>query len=109
MHSHFGFDDVEANCGSCDVCVAAASWQDAHLRNPRALPRAATAGDANDAAAGAPLQRGDWIEVQGLGLCCVVRVHERGSSWRADVERASDLATRSVDLRRQRWKRVERH
>jgi ATP-dependent DNA helicase RecQ len=109
IHEHFGFHDVAANCGSCDVCIPASDWQHRHQPAMRALPRAApraTPGATADA--DAPVQRGDWIDVQGLGLCHVQRVHKRGSSWRADVERASDLATHAVDLKRRRWQRVER-
>ena len=54
------------------------------------------------------LERGDWLDVQGVGLCCVVRVHRHGDRVRVDVERASDLKPRSVDLRRKKWRRVER-
>jgi hypothetical protein len=64
-------------------------------------------GASHGAPAGAPVRRGDWIDVAGLGLCCVQRVHVRGSSLRADVERATDLSTRTIDLERRAWKRVE--
>jgi ATP-dependent DNA helicase RecQ len=110
IHEHFGFHDVPANCGACDVCTNAAAWQAAHLPAPRALPRAAagSVGEAGAHAANPPVQRGDWLDVQGLGLCHVTRVHKRGSSWKADVERATDLTTHSVDLKKRRWQRVER-
>ncbi len=104
IHEHFGFHDVDGDCGSCDVCVALPRWQDEHLPSPRPLARQAAPGGA----AAAPVQRGDWIEVRGLGLCCVQRVHKRGGSWHVDVERASDLATHAVDLTRRDWRRVER-
>ncbi|MBM4064015.1 MAG: hypothetical protein FJ265_23385, partial [Planctomycetes bacterium] len=99
IHEHFGFDDLADGCGACDVCVAAAGWQDAHLPPVRAVPVREAAAGADQAPDGAPVQRGDWIDVRGLGLCCVLRVHRRGSSWRADVELAVDLQTRSIDLR----------
>ena len=109
VHAHFGFeDDFEAGCGSCDVCVELAAWQDEHMPSPRALTRGR--GDA-EVAADDPthgLQRGDWLDVQGIGLCCVVRVHRHGDRARVDVERASDLKARTVDLRRKQWRRVER-
>ena len=54
------------------------------------------------------VQRGDWIEVQGLGLCCVRRVHQSRRGLTADVECASDLSERSIDLDRRRWRKVER-
>ena len=110
VHEHFGFDDFEDGCGACDVCTDTAGWQDAHLRavTPVARRAAEPTADAADAPADAPVQRGDWISVQGLGLCHVVRVHRRGGGFRADVERASDLAARTVDLQRRRWSRVER-
>ncbi|HEB54673.1 MAG TPA: hypothetical protein ENI87_15605 [bacterium] len=54
------------------------------------------------------IERGDWLDVHGVGLCCVVRVHRDGRHMRVDVERASDLRQRTIDLRRRRWRRVER-
>jgi len=105
IHEHFGFHDVEDGCGACDVCVDAAAWQDAHLPPTIPLPRATERGERD--AGDPPLQRGDWIDVRGLGLGCVQRVHKRGSGWRADVELAKDLTTRSIDLRRAQWNRVE--
>jgi ATP-dependent DNA helicase RecQ len=108
IHAHFGFHDVEDGCGACDVCVPTAAWQAAHLPPAVAIPRRAPgAASAPPSGDPAPVQRGDWIDVRGLGLCCVQRVHRRGSGWRADVEVAKDLSTRSVDLRRD-WTRVER-
>ncbi|MFO1077868.1 MAG: RecQ family ATP-dependent DNA helicase [Planctomycetota bacterium] len=110
IHAHFGFDaEGEGGCGACDVCIDAAAWQAAHLpvARPLAPPPAASAGD-GDPAAAAPVQRGDWIEVDRLGLCCVQRVHRRGKNWRVDVEVAKSLTTRSFDLRRGGWRKVER-
>jgi hypothetical protein len=102
IHEHFGFDDVPESCGSCDVCVATADWQDDHLPAARPIPR----GTPPAAAGEAPVQRGDWLDVQGLGLCCVQRVHRRGGSWHADVECAAQLSSHAVDLRRRTWRRV---
>jgi len=61
--------------------------------------------DPNDPTHG--INRGDWLDIAGIGLCCVVRVHRHGKTGRVDVERASDLKPRSIDLRRRRWKRVD--
>ncbi|MBL8751871.1 MAG: RecQ family ATP-dependent DNA helicase, partial [Planctomycetes bacterium] len=112
IHDHFGQPLATPGCGACDVCLAGATWQATHLPEPRPLPRgdSTQAVDAADPASNqpAPLQRGDWIDAAGLGPCCVLRVHRRGKGWMADVERASDLATRSLDLRRARWRRLER-
>jgi hypothetical protein len=105
IHDHFGLPLANDSCGACDVCTDAASWQDAHLPAVRPLSRSPAAPTAADRA---PLQRGDWIEVSGLGPCCVRRVHRRGRGWTADVERASDLGTTSIDLQRRRWQRIER-
>lgn len=103
IHEHFGFHDLGSDCGSCDVCTDPAAWQDANLPVPRPLAQApAAAGDL------APLQRGDWIEVQGLGPCCVQRVHRRGQRFVADVEQASSLTTHSIDLQRRRWQPIAR-
>ncbi len=104
IHQHFGFDDVPANCGSCDVCTDAARWRGERMPPARALAAASDGVGADPA----PVQRGEWIEVDGLGPCCVVRVHRRGRSWSADVEAAKDLSTRSIDLRRRTWRRVDR-
>jgi ATP-dependent DNA helicase RecQ len=109
IHSHFGFDDTAAGCGACDVCVDPTRWQDTHLPPVRALARRPAGGGSEDRGHDpAPVQRGDWLDVPGLGLCCVQRVHRRGGGWRADVERAQDLSTRSLDLRRPGWTRVAR-
>ena len=102
VHAHFGFDDIGADCGSCDVCVDADGWQDEHLPEPRPV-RIAT-----HEAAAAPVRRGDWIESRRHGLCCVQRVHRRGSSWRVDVEVARNLTSRSFDLGRDDWRLVDR-
>ncbi|MBL8728017.1 MAG: RecQ family ATP-dependent DNA helicase [Planctomycetes bacterium] len=106
VHAHFGFDDLGDGCGACDVCTDGARWQEAHLPAARPVPR--HVGREAVAEAAAPVQRGDWIDVQGLGLCCVQRVHRRGAAWRADVERASDLSPRTVDLGRRTWQHVRR-
>lgn len=109
IHLHFGFRDVEDGCASCDVCVDPAGWQDQHLPPVQPIPRRAPGAPAEPAAGDpAPVQRGDWLDVRGLGLCCVQRVHRRGSDWRIDVEVAKDLASRSLDLRRTDWKKVDR-
>lgn len=67
----------------------------------------AASGDADGKDPTHGLNRGDWLDIAGLGLCCVVRVHRHGKTGRIDVERASDLKPRSIDLRKRRWKRVE--
>lgn len=104
IHEHFGFDDVGDRCGACDVCTDTAGWQATHLPPVRPLAaRPAAARAATDA-----VQRGDWLDVAGLGLCHVQRVHRRGRGCSADVERASDLTLHHVDLRRRQWRRVER-
>jgi ATP-dependent DNA helicase RecQ len=122
IHEHFGFDDLGDGCGACDVCTTAATWHAAHLPPPQPLPRrprdpasgggmaAPTASPVPAAAtaATAPIARGDWIDVAGLGLCCVQRVHRRGRGFHADVERASDLRVHQVDLQRRRWQLVPR-
>ena len=131
---HFGFDDLTAGCGSCDVCTDQTAWLDQHMtesmpltkgRSQEAKPEPEEAVARGDFGAGvaeearAPaaadgekdptfgLSRGDWIDIAGIGLCCIVRVHRHGKTGRVDVERASDLKPRSIDLRRRRWKRIE--
>lgn len=108
VHAHFGFeDDFEGGCGSCDTCIEVADWQSMRMpaRKPLTRGRAVAEVDENDPTHG--LQRGDWLDVRGVGLCCVVRVHRHGEKVRVDVERATDLKPQSVDLRRRKWRRVE--
>ncbi len=101
LHAHFGFS-LPVPCGSCDRCVPAAEWLATALPQGRSPLAATTA-----AIDSLPVRRGDWIEVEGLGLCCVRRVHQERRGLRADVEAASDLAVRSVDLERRRWRKVQ--
>lgn len=125
IHLHFGFDDLQGGCGSCDVCTATHEWQDAHMPDAKPLIRGREqppkqsqerSGPRDDEQSDAPvpesdpthgLSRGDWLDIAGIGLCCIVRVHRHGNNARVDVERASDLKPRSIDLRRRRWKRVQ--
>ena len=109
IHAHFGFDDDFADdCGSCDVCVDVQGWQEQQMPTSKPLTRGRREEQVRDDDPTQGLQRGDWLDVQGVGLCCVVRVHRHGDRVRVDVERASDLKPRSVDLRRKKWRRVER-
>ncbi len=104
IHEHFGFDDLPDHCGGCDVCLPREQWRLGHAST--ALPLRLIAAPAADGSE-APLQRGAWIEVQGVGLCCVQRVHRRGKHWAVDVERASDLSSHRIDLHRRRWRALE--
>ena len=103
VHSHFGFPDQTAPCGACDVCHKPDSWAERKLPEPRRIRVAA----AEAAAADAPVARGDWLDVRGMGLVCVQRVHAGPDLLRVDVELASDLSERSIDLQRARWRRVD--
>ncbi len=102
IHAHFGFDDLDGPCGTCDLCAETVGWQDAHLPASKPVRNAASS------SADAPVARGDWIESQRFGLCHITRVHRRGRRWRVDVELARDLSERSFDLRDGQWRRVER-
>jgi ATP-dependent DNA helicase RecQ len=102
IHEHFGFQDLTETCGTCDVCVDAAAWLGTHLPRPTPLTRRAAGPEAK-----APVQRGNWLMVAGLGPCHVVRVHRRSQHWHADVERASDLTIHSIDLQRRRWELIQ--
>jgi len=117
---HFGFDGLQRGCGSCDICTVTAEWQDQHLPIAKALTRGRAPDDAasseqahssSNSAEKDPthgLSRGDWLDIAGIGLCCIVRVHRHGKTARVDVERASDLKPRSIDLQKRRWRRVTR-
>ncbi len=104
IHEHFGFE-LDERCGGCDVCTDASAWQRDHLPPTKALTRDEAAAAP---AEGSPVQRGDWIEVRGLGLCHVQRVDRRGKRYSATVERAADLAKHVVDLAASDWRRVDR-
>ena len=109
VHRYFGFEDAFGpdGCGTCDGEVATGDWLAAHRPADdvqpiaRSAPRLGTAADA-------PLERGDWIDVKGHGLCAVTRVHRTDRGTRVDVERARDLTSRTFDLGRIRWRKVER-
>lgn len=125
IHLHFGFNDLQDGCGSCDVCTGRHEWQDAHMPDAKPLIRgreqrteqsqeSSKPRDGDESDAPVPesdpthgLSRGDWLDIAGIGLCCIVRVHRHGKNARVDVERASDLKPRSIDLRRRRWKRLQ--
>ncbi|MFK7742628.1 MAG: ATP-dependent DNA helicase RecQ [Planctomycetota bacterium] len=119
IHAHFGFEDEfpepppgqdgrTNRCGACDICLDANGWQEARMPAPKPLTKGRSEPAADDAPSRGPkVERGDWLDIQGIGLCCVVRVHKHNRSTRVDVERASDLKPRSVDLGRRRWKRVK--
>ena len=104
IHSYFGFHDPVENCGSCDHCLPTATWLDGALpeQDRRVIPQRAPKTDVD-----APVKRGDWIKVRGMGLCAVKRVHRHGDRVSVDVELARDLSERSVDLWRARWSKVE--
>ncbi|MCC6784410.1 MAG: ATP-dependent DNA helicase RecQ [Planctomycetes bacterium] len=109
LHAYFGFaDDFPTGCLCCDRELTSEAWLDAALPPasrvpiPRHEPRLGSA-----AAADAPLQRGDWLDVQGHGLCAVVRVHRTTRGVMVDLERARDLQALSFPLGRLRWRKVE--
>ena len=107
IHAHFGFDDITGDCGACDVCTDRVRWQGDHLPPTTALQRGRQQQDSDDDT-DPTVSRGDWLDVDGIGLCHVVRVHRRGKRAFADVERATDLKPISVDLHKRRWRRVDR-
>jgi hypothetical protein len=100
VHEHFGLPAPE-NCGACDQCVEPQAWLKAHApAKPQPIPRA------DEVVASQELQRGDWIDVEGLGVCEVLVIHRRRSGTRVEVESAGELSRHNVDLGKVRWKRV---
>ncbi len=106
IHDYFGFADTPDTCGACDACVAAETWlqktlpQEQRKVIPQVKASVVSDGDAE-------LQRGDWIEVRGHGLCAVKRVHKAGKGFAVDVELAKDLSERRLDLKRVQWRKVQ--
>ena len=107
IEKYFGFEFAADNCGACDICLDREAWLAQHLpddhrrRIRQAEPAATSSASSNKVA------RGDWIHVRGHGLCAVKRVHKTPKGITVDVERAKDLETRSFDLRRVRWRKVD--
>ncbi len=111
IHDHFGFENAfEDGCGTCDGERNVASWLDERLDPTRIRPvphrQPSERGSAKGGAA-PPVERGEWIEVRGHGLCAVVRVHHHRGRTQVDVERARDLTPRTFDLGRVKWRRIE--
>lgn len=103
IHDYFGLPhSFPAGCGACDQEIESDTHIEANFAPRGGAPRAH-----EPASAGADVARGDWVHIAGLGLCTVLRVHRHSRGVRIDVERASDLTERSVDLSRVRWRRVE--
>ena len=54
------------------------------------------------------LARGDWVQVEGLGLCTVLRVHATPRGTTVDVETHEDLERRCFNIGVAKWRRVTR-
>ena len=107
IHAHFEFEYDVAGCTSCDLHRPVAEFLAERLPSEHRHPLGGAGAVADPDDAAAPVQRGDWIEVAGHGLCAVRRVHKTSRGVRVDVERAADLVERSFELRRVRWRRVK--
>jgi ATP-dependent DNA helicase RecQ len=109
VHDYFGFPYDEGACTSCDQHADVEAFVAARVPHAGKAP---LPGTGRGQTAPAPresqpvLARGDWVEIQGHGLCAVRRVHVTSGGVRIDVERAGDLMEKSFDLRRVRWRRV---
>jgi len=105
IHDHFALPLPDGPCGACSVCTPASDWLDRHLpqQDRRPIGRGGPSNEATDV----PVERGQWIDVKGHGLCAVKRVHVRKGKVSVDVERARDLTERSFDLHRVRWRPVK--
>lgn len=105
LHAYFGFP-LDGPCGSCDLCAERATWLQRELPadQRREIPRG-TAEAEDPGQAG--LERGQWIDVRGHGLCAITKVQGSGRRLRVDVERARDLKRIQLNLDRVAWRRVE--
>jgi ATP-dependent DNA helicase RecQ len=99
LHEHFGLPAPVPPCGSCDLCTDALAWLERELPPQARRPVPRTGAEASPT-----LRRGDWIEVDRLGLCEVLRVDGPPGRQRAEVEVAEDLRRVSIDLRHG-WRR----
>ncbi|MBI5852676.1 MAG: RecQ family ATP-dependent DNA helicase [Planctomycetes bacterium] len=107
LHAYFGFeDDFPAGCATCDGELASDAWLDARLPPSERVPVPCETSPPDASGDGDAIQRGDWLDVQGHGLCAVVRVHRTSKGVKVDVERARDLQTFSFALGRMRWRKV---
>ena len=107
IHAHFEFEYDVAGCTSCDLHRPVAEFLAECLPGEHRHPLGGVDAVVDPSEPAAPVQRGDWIEVAGHGLCAVKRVHTTSRGVRVDVERAADLVERSFELRRVRWRRVK--
>jgi len=114
VHEHFGLPlerRGKSGCGACDVCCDPGDWLRHHLPEAQRVPlpkgnAAKGVAAADEPPAKIPVERGQWIEVKGHGMCVVQRVHVHRGKVRVDVERARDLQARSFDLHRVKWRAV---
>ncbi|MEY2981915.1 MAG: hypothetical protein RL562_2142 [Planctomycetota bacterium] len=106
VHSYFGFpDEFPGGCGSCDLDADETPWLASHHADEARMPVPRHAPKLG--AVGKEVERGDWIDVRGHGLCAVLRVHRTPRGTRVDVERARDLTPRTLDLGRAKWRKVQ--
>ncbi|MFT5051605.1 MAG: ATP-dependent DNA helicase RecQ [Chlamydiales bacterium] len=100
LAEHFETDAPTAPCGACDVCTRPDAWLAGHFETQRPISAATAPGGADASCAAAagpsPIQRGDWVRVDGRHIGQVVRVDGTGSRARLLVESATDLRRRTV-------------
>ena len=101
VHSYFGFEAHLDGCDSCDACLDIEDWIRASFPDDARMKIATATKSDSDSA---EIERGDWIDIRGHGLCSVLSVHRRRSGTTIDVERARDLERRSFELRRITWR-----
>jgi ATP-dependent DNA helicase RecQ len=100
IHAYFGIPWREGpggSCGSCDVCADTATWL-------RANASAAPAPEARAEDAGAPVQVGDWLEIDGRYAVRVRRVERTRDGFAIHAESAGDFRVRRYDLAKVAWK-----
>ena len=102
LNTYFGFPEGDP-CEVCDGCRETSEWLE---ELPMPAPRTASAPTPPPDDAAAPVKRGDWLLINGRHHVVVRKVEVGRNRVSVEVECADDLAIRTYDLNRVRWKTV---